>query len=499
MAVRMFAAASSVCAASPALAQWHTSVGGNSQRNGLIDIDGPTRVRELWNQTLDTQFTSYVSCPIIAEGKLFVARNFDLSDVDNGSAILAYNVRTGQELWRISIPPEAIDAPNPDLRGPNNVIGYHNGTLYATRAGDGSRVSYLYGLDPLTGAIRWKSPERVFTANVRVGSPAFLENGDLILSGRVPLVNDPTGTTGGLLRVDGQTGAVRWRTNNLTFRLYSESAMAVAIHGNRGYCWDRVEGSSDRYWFSSFDLDTGQRVHSASVPGQAFPRYNLAQQASLMVSSDGIIYVNRLGVALTAFRETETGFQQLWQRPMGGAAFQTNAIGPDGSVYISLTEPLDPALRPAPHFIARINPHNGAEFSRRGPLPFEDASMRFAVDRNGTVYVTNMGIDYAEGRIYALSPDLRHQYWSISAPGSNMGGIALGDGVVAAACMGPLIRVMGQVCTGDFDQNGSATVQDIFSFLVAWFANDDLADVNDDDDVTVQDVFDFLTSWFTGC
>lgn len=54
-------------------------------------------------------------------------------------------------------------------------------------------------------------------------------------------------------------------------------------------------------------------------------------------------------------------------------------------------------------------------------------------------------------------------------------------------------------CVADFDQSGAATVQDIFGFLNAWFANDPRADVNGVDGLTIQDIFDFLTVWFAGC
>jgi len=42
-------------------------------------------------------------------------------------------------------------------------------------------------------------------------------------------------------------------------------------------------------------------------------------------------------------------------------------------------------------------------------------------------------------------------------------------------------------------------VQDIFDFLIAYFANDPRADVNSANGVTVQDIFDYLNAYFTGC
>lgn len=54
------------------------------------------------------------------------------------------------------------------------------------------------------------------------------------------------------------------------------------------------------------------------------------------------------------------------------------------------------------------------------------------------------------------------------------------------------------VCTADFDHSGTVGVQDIFSYLAAWFAGDPAADINSGG-VSVQDLFEFLALWFAGC
>jgi hypothetical protein len=54
-------------------------------------------------------------------------------------------------------------------------------------------------------------------------------------------------------------------------------------------------------------------------------------------------------------------------------------------------------------------------------------------------------------------------------------------------------------CPADFNASGSATVQDIFDFLAAYFSNSPSADVNGSGEVTVQDIFDFLSIYFGGC
>ncbi len=56
-----------------------------------------------------------------------------------------------------------------------------------------------------------------------------------------------------------------------------------------------------------------------------------------------------------------------------------------------------------------------------------------------------------------------------------------------------------QMCAGDIDRNGEVTLQDLFSFLDAWFGQTAAADVNQDGNITLQDLFDFLTHWFARC
>lgn len=72
------------------------------------------------------------------------------------------------------------------------------------------------------------------------------------------------------------------------------------------------------------------------------------------------------------------------------------------------------------------------------------------------------------------------------------------------ASPGPILTItfdgdIATVCRADINEDGAATVQDIFDFLSLWFANSNDADFNLDTAVSVQDIFDFLASWFRGC
>lgn len=54
-------------------------------------------------------------------------------------------------------------------------------------------------------------------------------------------------------------------------------------------------------------------------------------------------------------------------------------------------------------------------------------------------------------------------------------------------------------CPADFNASGGLSVQDIFDFLAAYFANDARADFNGQGGLSVQDIFDFLAGYFAGC
>lgn len=55
------------------------------------------------------------------------------------------------------------------------------------------------------------------------------------------------------------------------------------------------------------------------------------------------------------------------------------------------------------------------------------------------------------------------------------------------------------LCPADFNGSGTATVQDVFDFINAWFAGNPLADFDGVGGLTVQDIFDYLNAWFAGC
>jgi cytochrome c peroxidase len=55
------------------------------------------------------------------------------------------------------------------------------------------------------------------------------------------------------------------------------------------------------------------------------------------------------------------------------------------------------------------------------------------------------------------------------------------------------------LCPADINTDGVLNVQDIFSFIEAWFAGDVRTDMDNSGVIDVQDIFGFLNAWFAGC
>ncbi len=54
-------------------------------------------------------------------------------------------------------------------------------------------------------------------------------------------------------------------------------------------------------------------------------------------------------------------------------------------------------------------------------------------------------------------------------------------------------------CAADFNDDQTVDVQDVFSYINAWFIAHPKADVNASGQTDVQDIFSFLSGWFAGC
>ena len=61
------------------------------------------------------------------------------------------------------------------------------------------------------------------------------------------------------------------------------------------------------------------------------------------------------------------------------------------------------------------------------------------------------------------------------------------------------IEAQSKLCAGDFNRNGTVTVNDVFDFLTSWFSESIRADADESGAVGVGDLFEFLSRWFEVC
>ncbi len=72
--------------------------------------------------------------------------------------------------------------------------------------------------------------------------------------------------------------------------------------------------------------------------------------------------------------------------------------------------------------------------------------------------------------------------------------------VGAGAACNAVGNVTTPCCRADVDQSGTLSVQDIFTFLNAWFQRSvGIGNYNGDCCVSTQDIFDYLAAYFAGC
>jgi outer membrane protein assembly factor BamB len=341
-----------------------------------------------------------------AEGRYFaVARMFNINDVQQGTSILCYDVDTGQELWRTSLP---VDFPSTDWR--NKVTAIRNGVVYATRAGN-TNASFLYALRATDGSVLWRSQDTIDETSTE--SVSFAENGDVIAGGFT-----------NVRRIRAADGTTAWTVSRSA---PSSDGSNVAVFGDRGYTWEAT-GSGPRV--AAVQISTGQILYrSPAISG------GLVQQLGLMVGPDGTVYAPRTQnnpatdffVALT---DTGSALVEKWRYPMGYTPFASHAVGPDGSVYTY--------GRSNPPTVVKLDPATGSVLATSPGLPSDFFQPRIAVDFGGRVYLTNGA--FSNGALFAFNSNLVLQ-WQEAVANVNVGGPVLAkDGALIVCGTGSNIR-----------------------------------------------------------
>lgn len=406
-----------LAAAAPADAQWQVGVGGVPSRHSLSTQNGPGQADPLWQ---GTQGTTVAQQAVIDGDLVVVNRIFNLGDTLHGTRIEGFALGTGAKLWSVELPVSFPDAWR------SRVTGIRDGHVYATRSGN-TNAEYLYALSPLDGSIVWTSDDLITETTTE--SVSFAPDGDVVTIG--------AGASARLIRIDKDTGDTVWKTPGSS---PTSGGSDAAIFGNRAYIWEPTATAGPK--ITAVDLTTGVKQYSA--PGIVG---GLIQQVAPFVGPDGTVYAprtqnNPITDFLVAYTDTGAALVEKWRVPLGFVPFASFGVGPDGSVYS-----YSPALE-----IQRLDPDTGALVDSSTPVPNDGVfSARMAIDKDGTVYLTNGG--FGGGKLLAYSPDLA-PLWNVAVPGVNVGGPALGqDGTLVVCSTTGTVRAYR--CDASFESYGT--------------------------------------------
>lgn len=377
---------------------WNT-VGGNRARNGRSSVVGPTSADLLWSHTDEPSRWGYQ--PFVEGDRVFVSRATSSPD-DGGSpndVILAYDINTGEELWRTTLP----YAGDSSEEGNAWIAGVHGGRVYATR---GTRflpvpvnLLPMLALDAESGALLWTSqavakPDRKNALN-------FLEGGDLILTDadKISRVNCVDGTT-------------VWSAN----RHGQSAGGGAAIAGDAVYIVDFNFGG---HFIQRFDANTGLEQYAS--PTQT-PSGLIVSNSPFLSPDGGTVYLNRSNNRPTddkLFSFTDSGTQLTldWSLPVRWTSGHLHAIG-----FLDFIYTVNPQGR-----LVSVNPASGQVLVQSGVLfsqtPPEHPQT--AVDAQGAVYLSN-GDFSGVSQVRAMNSGLNQTHFSINVNAIAEGGPILG-------------------------------------------------------------------------
>lgn len=378
-----------------------SNLGGTAARNGLVQPLGPTAVTSLWDNTTDFSLIAWHA--FVEDGRVFTIREagFPQNGGAANDALVAYDLDTGAELWRVTLP----------FGGDTNVewiawiAGVRDGRVFASRASN-QKPAPILAYDATSGAPLWTST--LTTQAFAYDGCVFAPDGDLLV-----------GDTMQVARIDAASGATVWsspRTCSVSGDC-GPAASATAVYIDEVAPGGQV--------VSKFDLATGQKLYESPV----MPGF-LVQRTPFLSRDGGTVYFARVQNnpavdALYAFEDTGSALVQLWSVPAGFATPVSHGVGPDGSIYM---------VDDAGEFV-RLDPTTGATIGSAGtPAPL--SSPRVAVDAAGRVYLGNgwANTPATNGRLWAYSGDLTQQLFTLMLDNPNQGGPTLARDGTLIAC-----------------------------------------------------------------
>lgn len=242
------------------------------------------------------------SSPVIHDGRVFVQ-----CDTQADSFLVAFDISTGEELWR------TVRDELPSWGTPTVFPG--EGVLPAEVITNGS--NFIRGYDPLTGEERWRLGG---SSKITAPSPVFSKNLFVVASGRAPerpIFAIRAGGSGDLTLPADQTSSqsIAW---SLTRRgpymptplIYRDKVYVLNNHGP----------------FACYDLKTGAEHYYLRLPhrGDGFSASPVASNGRIFLASEnGEVY------------EVEAGetFQEPKSHPLGEPLMATPAIS-EGVLYV---------------------------------------------------------------------------------------------------------------------------------------------------------------------
>ncbi|MCU0332411.1 MAG: PQQ-binding-like beta-propeller repeat protein [Ignavibacteriaceae bacterium] len=356
--------------------------GGNPQRNGLSDLNGPTTDSLLW----DINSGSLIGFPVYMEGNKLITMKF--LQMTN-APVVCYDLNNGQLLWEKEVT---------GLVGRSLPLGIRDGQVYVMRLTE-SGYDTLYALNATNG-------EKIWTADVTIStyiteSLSFASNGDLLLNG----------SNFKMYRINHLTGEKLWETNIIGIASGSGEMVAYA---NTGYVIKQIGGVA---YLQAINLDNGQQKYDHII-NDTHPGGPL-QQCGFMVGPDGIIYVHKQGDNVTALQDNGSGLSVLWETEIfGSAPFSYICVGSDASIYA-----------PSSGRIIRLDPNTGQKLDSTAVLANPELfQLRPSASANGVIYATT-----GENNIYAFTLDLQ-ELWISNISNVNTSGVAIGlNGLIAVA------------------------------------------------------------------
>jgi hypothetical protein len=388
-----------------ASAQDWGNYGGGPARNGRSAQPGPQAADLLWSNTDDPAVISWH--PFVEDGRVFTIREAGFPQNGGGAndALVAYDVHTGAELWRTTLP-FGGDTSSEWIAW---VGGVDDGRVYCSRSSN-QQPQPLQAYDAATGAWLWSSA--ISTEAWAHDGLVFAPDGDVILADRLRVA-----------RLDASDGSTVW-----------DVARSCPVSGNCGAAATDTalfidEAAPGGNIVSKLDLATGATLYSSPI------MIGFTDQVSPFLSNDGgTVYFartqnNPVTDFLFSFEDTGSALVQNWQREVRWTTSHEHGLAADGSIYTFLPD----------NSFVRLDPSDGSVLDTAGvlsPIGSGNLSPKTAVDKNGNVYVSNgwASTPASDGRLWAFSADLATNLFTLSLDRQNSGGPALGrDGTLLVA------------------------------------------------------------------